>query len=1264
MQFCWLQPDQRPNAEEVHLLLSYLCAKGASEAEEDFERRWNSMRPNTSHANVHGAGALAIDMPMSSITSSFPLLEHFPTADGYHSESGDDILTVTETSHGLNFEYKWKQAQAEQHYRSSSTSGTLGQGNPHCQEVYYPPGGIVGGCAVEGLTLGVSPSYYESKQIHTPGVVPVLSAHSPSVSNEYYIRIEEPVQSNIDMNFTLCAYSPEFEGSNGSFLTGSGDSRECMNCPPEAKPDIYWSADIHKSSAYDSDTSPAMSLTMEPLLGHGSPLRAWESGHYVSYKERDGGYYYEPSPPKLLDRYLIRDPTELPQESWGSRSLRQALGELEEPLGVSPSLGSPPQGYADPYLENIQGSIIGKNVTGGYYDMMGSLRKTMPGSHSVCIDMASGGAIFVGRDDSESEEEEDIFVERRARSWSTSNPANTNTRTLHQRQGSCIQDSYADFHYTMPMTDVEDTWPEEQTLPYHMAKPVDYLEATVKSNTCLVHGRHVPSNPSPECSSYIHMCHEPREAEVYPVPCCQALSSSHFVDPLTGTLVRNCFMIDCIPGKPMTLPKIDNHLCQAPLSAGHIVSKIESSREGAKQFDVSQQYVDIAVGETNLKQEKALLEDASLMDPKTEIIAITPQAELLKSEPESDLSKTTDSGVDHGHSSISLVEIDDCSDDDITDVTSGIFGDFTIEVETVDYINPTFQSLQKQVGTPDSMDSIDIPSTACSSETLSPASIHPSSSPKTVDSGYDTENNESPEFVLKESHELQDSKVFIQPLGKVTSGSNFEQEIIRAEDEKLEDNFDTVMALTTSESNDGELKALSDKTPYRDSAYFSDYDAGKDKESEEDINELKDQKDGPKEIIDKEELLPLKKEADEDEYLLPSTKESEKSPEHSHDATSNVPSKIKEVMSGCDTLSSVSLSSPDNEVSTIKDHFGDDENIGVDSDRSAEPLESEGSNSDALLGPNVKQEESLKELGSEDSLSLDQVTSEGDVANTNIPEVLIDENEESVIKDVSCVILSEEELASQKETAESDSSPTHEGLESRSKVCEEGGLKRSSTRSGSPPPPLEGRVSPTDGEEADEEDGDSEDSDESDEELRTYSIQEQSEESEEEILTVPIIVSDCSDAHKLRSLLKIPKLLKDSPSDEMENKKKVVSFFDDVTVFLFDQVFIVQLFQELFYDILNHIWVLWSLTIQLCQPHQESPTIELADQSFPLGGESSKPSAKGKAQNQQEKLNASDDSSDGNISEESKILFPSFFAHLFFKDFFTWIVYRSALSFI
>ncbi len=90
------------------------------------------------------------------------------------------------------------------------------------------------------------------------------------------------------------------------------------------------------------------------------------------------------------------------------------------------------------------------------------------------------------------------------------------------------------------------------------------------------------------------------------------------------------------------------------------------------------------------------------------------------------------------------------------------------------------------------------------------------------------------------------------------------------------------------------------------------------------------------------------------------------------------------------------------------------------------------------------------------------------------------------------------------------------------------------------------------GEEADEED--SEDSDESDEELRSYNIQEQSDESDEEFPVVPVVVSDRSSARHLRSLLKMPSILTQSFCDELESKKKAVSFFDDVTVFLFDQV--------------------------------------------------------------------------------------------------------------
>jgi tyrosine kinase 1 len=89
---------------------------------------------------------------------------------------------------------------------------------------------------------------------------------------------------------------------------------------------------------------------------------------------------------------------------------------------------------------------------------------------------------------------------------------------------------------------------------------------------------------------------------------------------------------------------------------------------------------------------------------------------------------------------------------------------------------------------------------------------------------------------------------------------------------------------------------------------------------------------------------------------------------------------------------------------------------------------------------------------------------------------------------------------------------------------------------------------------AEEEEEDSEDSDESDEELRCYSIQEPSEDSEEESPAVPVVVAESQSARNLRSLLKMPSLLSETFCEDLERKKKAVSFFDDVTVYLFDQV--------------------------------------------------------------------------------------------------------------
>lgn len=1175
MQFCWLQPDQRPTAEEVHLLLSYLCAKGASEAEEDFERRWNSLRPNTGFNSQRGASAMSRDHP-SSTTSSFPLLEPFSTGDGYHSESGDDILTVTETSHGLNFEYKWEQARADQSYRAPDTSSTLGQVNHHCQEAFYPPGGIVGGCPMESLSHGVSPSYYQPKHLHAPGVLPVLSAHSPSVNSEYYIRIEEPVDCNIDPDYTMVSYSPDYQGSSGSFLTGSADSGECMACPSQAKTmGPYWSADIHKSDMYDSnDSSPAISLTMEPLLGQvsdNSPLRPWESSHYVSYKDRDGGYYFDHSPPLGIDHYLIGGELsrEHHQESWGSRSLRQALGELENPLVISHSINSPSQqAYRDTYLDTSQMSIIGKNVTGGYYDMMGSLRKTMPShtrhnSNSVSINMETQGALFIGHRDSDSEEEdEDIFVERHTcNTWPSKH---RHSSAGHQRRAShsCRQDTYADFHYTMPSTDIEDSWPEGHSLAFHsLPKPIDYLEPhQVKDNSaCLsLSKHHAMVVPSENCNAYIYMCHEGETQVPTSGECCH----SHFVDPLTGLLVRNTSFCQLYShtnyrDKVIDMPSNEEMINLSPAPGGPIV---------AKSVDCGEQYVDLTTDDVQAKEKR---EDVikeiiqKLPEPRKEEVTLTmtkatqatpppddnTHVMVAVTDPQSEMSHTSDSGVDREDSNVSLADILDCSDDDeeeditddITDVTSGIFADESSELNA----SPAFKLLQKQVGTPDSMDSMDLPSAAGSCEGSSPASSHPSSSPKAMDSGYDTENNESPEFVPKEPHEPRE-----QPLGKPALDASLEEEEVLEEEgiepkvvpTEGESSMGEDLALEASQADDQILLPLSDKTPYRDSAYFSDYE-----------NEKQTRHEGEELQMGKTDEQNIAKEPNMQEKKAAKRKNDRE--EELKDVVVNKDIKLETKQTVTDTTEF----SPAPEIEEyLTEDCCEDETLGLP----PEPSDTEGGLDE---WPSQEESSSLGDWAAEVVGAMEEALGalNGDCA-TNVN---LDKEEADDIKDSAQTSETSEEAATemvQNRPSGISSEMKHTLPKDEVALQQTSNTRRFSSSSppppSTPPPPLratEGRASPADGEEADEEDGDTDDSDESDEELQSYNMQEQSggEESEEECHPVPIVVSDNSEAHKLRSLLKMPALLtEENLEEELEHKKKTVSFFDDVTVYLFDQV--------------------------------------------------------------------------------------------------------------
>ncbi|XP_019730073.1 serine/threonine-protein kinase LMTK1 isoform X2 [Hippocampus comes] len=1120
MQFCWLPPDQRPNAEEVHLLLSYLCAKGASEAEEDFERRWNSMRPSAGHGIHRGPAPTTHERPSSTL-SSFPLLQRFSPADGYHSESGDDVLTITETSHGLNFEYRWEQARAEESYRGPDSSSALGHINR--PEAVYPPAGIVGGCPLESLNRILSPPYYQPKHTHAPGVLPVFGAHSPSVNSEFYVRIEEPVDRNIEPDYTMCSYSPDYQ-SSGSFLTGSADSGDCMVCPSQAKNcDAYWSADIHNVDVYDSnDSSPAVSLTMEPLLGQvcdNSPLRPWETSHYVSYKDRDGGYYYENSPPVDLDHYLMGGglATEHLPESWGSRSLRQALGELENPAGVPKSLHRPSeQVYRGSYLDPdpSHSSIIGKTVTGGYYDMMGSLRKTMP-SHSsrhgsVSINMETERALFVGRKESDSaeDEEEDIFIEKHTcNTW----PSKHRHRSVgHQRRASQSrgQDPYVDFHYTMPSTDIEDSWPEELGLQYHsLPKGVAYPEPRRAKDNGSWRSRRPPVVSPDRCDALACSCHQ-SDTHVVPRECCYP----HFVDPLTGSLVSNHYGRD---NKVMDIPSRDELMNLSPAPGGPVVSKpapiepdggkdprADLRAEAATKRDV--------IAEHPLVTKPATEETTRSLPPPADNEHVT----AVLTDPQSETSQAGDSGLDRGGSSVSLTDILDCSDnkgddftDDITDITSGIFAEESAELSA----SPAFKSLQKQGGTPDSIESMDLLPVAGSREGSATTS-RPSCSPKAMDSGYDTENYESPEFVPKEPHEAKDQDV-PQPAVRASPTEDGGGVVAAPKDEASCEE-------PPLKSCEHTFSPLSQETPYRDSAYFSDY------ENERQVRNEQEEGQQTEDSCDDEE-------PPTDTVRAPgSTRGEDCSPEPSATyRTEDCPH--DESLDGSTAEGGLDEWPSQEENSSLEDWAA--EVVGA-------------------------MEEALDALNGKQKLAREQ-GKKGPVQDKAFgPEVPH--------------ILPKDEVALQ-----------HAANSRRSSLS-------------SPPPqpaPAESGGSPPDGGEADAADGDSDDSDVSDEEPRTFGVreEEEEEESEDECHPVPIVVSDDSHAHTLRGLLKTPAVL--SLHEELERKKRNVSFFDDVTIYLFDQ---------------------------------ESPTKELTAHGFPLAVESS-------AGKSPERVSASDDSSDGNISEES-----------------------------
>ncbi|XP_020793561.2 serine/threonine-protein kinase LMTK2 isoform X1 [Boleophthalmus pectinirostris] len=173
LQFCWLSSDKRATAEEVHRLLIYLRMQGQKDMEEDFEQRWDALKPNPS-------------MRQTTIShSSFPILDQF--ADDALRQEIDEVLTVTETSKGLSFEYVWEAAKHD-HYE-----GTHGHAGMDTTLNYHSTFFPVSSEDIQAHFPVAANRAADSSSTPSgiPGILSVFDAQKPSNGNEYYIRLEE-----------------------------------------------------------------------------------------------------------------------------------------------------------------------------------------------------------------------------------------------------------------------------------------------------------------------------------------------------------------------------------------------------------------------------------------------------------------------------------------------------------------------------------------------------------------------------------------------------------------------------------------------------------------------------------------------------------------------------------------------------------------------------------------------------------------------------------------------------------------------------------------------------------------------------------------------------------------------------------------------------------------------------------------------------------------------------------------------------------------
>lgn len=969
LQFCWLSPDERATAEEVHRLLVYLRMQGQKDLEEDFEQRWDALKPNPSGRQTTISHA------------SFPILEQF--ADDTMRQEIDEVLTVTETSKGLSFEYVWEAAKHDHYEGSHGRPGVDTTLNYH--SMFFPISSEDIQARFPDPKVRTAGKDGHSTPSGIPGIVQVFDAQKPSEVRDYYIQLEEQGGSIV-----------EHDGNRRDFLL---DQQDFVRLQDVRLDESSTEADFFHQSI-DSKDSYLPDSHIWSSLENDSP--------YHTNIFTDGGTKQEESPSW---RTNFMDFSEHNGESFhkgevqdtDTRYMGSFLGEGSEAPHLVDSLTWKEENTDAKRL--LSAEKLAENFT---FLKNQNLMKDRSMLSSPQETFLSPGVTH---------EPEDAF---KMGSWDNLNTLGSFTSTGNYLKPSASSTSAGQEYLDSPSASLGEFHPsvvENQTL-------MPFITVVTEDDASI----QLPVTHS-SSSEDLGLAH----------------SSDRGTDSGFDSTSERFEIVICQDGHTDTLSESASpHFLRTDAKPSGLEDNLETS--------------------TNLqpggnKMPETLSSDEGHSEDLTSNILVSDLIEDADMELENTMSDHEESFMDtNGRSSllVSGPSLDQISQDSLLE----------------DSASTNLATVDNSVETPDSLDSLGEEISA----QIVPHKLHPPY--KISDSGYETENLESPEWT---------SQLSIRDQSPVKNGSCV------AKIEELEDptaNATVVPPEIIISEAEGVLSAQGEEQPedparvgeaapgshYRDSAYFSDNESEPEKKPEETVAE------SPGEV----------------EWRSNSASGAAGGARMGV----HVERHLESLLSGQDS-----------------------------------PIAAEAQTGSELLAGESLSEADYSEKEPTESEDLQREESWDDVTSTNRPQA-------------------SEDLDLLPAALRQSSVPADHRKLTRTHASD--GQKRKE-------PDMEGRflarredsgLGQEDGIDADEEDENSEDSED---EAHAYQLHSSSSESEDETAhAVPIIVSDDSGARNLKSLLK-PTTLNIDPSElpvrsAAGNCRRAVSFFDDVTVFLFDQV--------------------------------------------------------------------------------------------------------------